>query len=215
MVIDEVRRAHLSFLEAEALLDLAEAAVSQEKQSIGGMFVELGCARGGSAVVLASAKDRKRPFFIYDTFGLIPAPSEHDGPDVHARYAVIASGNARGGGGQPYYGYRENLLAEVVQTLTSFGLGPGENSIHLVKGVFSDTLRIQTPVALAHFDCDWYESVKTGLGAIEPHLVKGGILVIDDYYTWSGCRRAVDEYFHGRSGEFQFLEKARLHIVRG
>lgn len=213
-VIEEVRRAHLSFLEAEALLDLAEAAASQEKRRIEGMFVELGCALGGSAVVLASAKGRKRPFFIYDTFGLIPPPSERDGPDVHGRYDVIASGKATGGAGQTYYGYRENLLTGVVDTFARFGLPTEEHGIHLVKGLFRDTLRIQEPVALAHFDCDWYESVKAGLEVIEPNLVKGGILVIDDYDTWSGCRRAVDEYFRVRRGEFKFLRKARLHIVR-
>jgi hypothetical protein len=26
-------------------------------------------------------------------------------------------------------------------------------------------------------------------------LVKGGVLIIDDYGHWEGCRKAVDEYF--------------------
>jgi hypothetical protein len=28
-----------------------------------------------------------------------------------------------------------------------------------------------------------------------PKLVKGGILIIDDYGHWEGCKKAVDEYF--------------------
>jgi hypothetical protein len=28
--------------------------------------------------------------------------------------------------------------------------------------------------------------------------VPGGRIVLDDYYKWSGCRAAVDEYFAGR-----------------
>ena len=39
-------------------------------------------------------------------------------------------------------------------------------------------------------------------------------MVIDDYYSWSGClHRAVDDYFRGRS-EYRLLERAKLHVVR-
>jgi hypothetical protein len=27
-----------------------------------------------------------------------------------------------------------------------------------------------------------------------PRLVKGGIIVIDDYGHWQGCKKAIDEY---------------------
>jgi hypothetical protein len=52
-------------------------------------------------------------------------------------------------------------------------------------------------MALAHIDVDWYEPVHVSLERIEPRLSPGGALVIDDYEDWSGCRRAVDEYFSG------------------
>jgi asparagine synthase (glutamine-hydrolysing) len=55
-------------------------------------------------------------------------------------------------------------------------------------------LHVSEPVALAHIDGDWYRSVMTCLRRIEPNLVPGGTLVIDDYRAWSGCKRAVDEY---------------------
>jgi hypothetical protein len=28
-----------------------------------------------------------------------------------------------------------------------------------------------------------------------PRLAPGGVLIIDDYGHWEGCRQAVDEYF--------------------
>ena len=28
-----------------------------------------------------------------------------------------------------------------------------------------------------------------------PKLVKGGVLILDDYGHWEGCKAAVDEYF--------------------
>jgi len=42
----------------------------------------------------------------------------------------------------------------------------------------------------------------------------GGRIALDDYYTWSGCRRAVDEYFADRDG-FTLEHGAKLRIIRG
>ena len=30
-----------------------------------------------------------------------------------------------------------------------------------------------------------------------PRLIKGGVLIVDDYGVWDGARKAVDEYFAG------------------
>ena len=38
-------------------------------------------------------------------------------------------------------------------------------------------------------------------------------IVVDDYYSWSGCQQAVDDYFRDRT-EFRLLERAKLHVVR-
>ena len=79
---------------------------------------------------------------------------------------------------------------------------------------FQDTVHIDQPVALAHIDGDWYESVMTCLQRIEPHLAEGGVMVIDDYDAWSGCRTAVDEYFADKMDRYRFKHQARLHIIR-
>jgi O-methyltransferase len=44
-------------------------------------------------------------------------------------------------------------------------------------------------------DTDWYESTKHELTYFFPKLEINGILIIDDYGHWEGCRKAVDEYF--------------------
>jgi asparagine synthase (glutamine-hydrolysing) len=48
---------------------------------------------------------------------------------------------------------------------------------------------------------------------ISPLLVPGGRLVLDDYYAWSGCRKAVDEYFAERAG-FRVEKRRKVHVVR-
>jgi hypothetical protein len=146
-------------------------------------------------------------------FGMIPPPSEMDGPDVHRRYAAISSGNSKGIHGETYYGYRDDLMTEVIESFSRSGLEIGENNVELIKGLFEDTLVVDEPVALAHLDGDWYASTMTCLTRIAPRLSVGGRIVLDDYDTWSGCRTAVNEYFAGRPG-FRFEHRGRLHIVR-
>lgn len=213
-IAQAVTNKHLSYLGVNALYELAQVAAANEKLNLEGAVVETGCALGGSSIVIAYAKNKKRKFFIYDTFGMIPAPSEQDGEDVHERYKVIQSGEASGLGNEKYYGYVENLYNKVINNLNLFGFDILENNINLVKGLYENSLKIDFPVALAHIDCDWFDSVLLSLQKIEPYLVSGGTLVIDDYYTYSGCRKAVDEYFKDKKNDFKFVKRSRLHIIK-
>jgi hypothetical protein len=213
-IVNAVYDESLTYLEEDALNDLYERVRAVEESNRKGILIEAGCALGGSAIVIASAKSKSREFFVYDVFGLIPEPSEQDGADVHERYNVIKSGKSEGLGEDKYYGYEENLLAKVTGSFRKHLLPVEENNVHLVKGLFQDTLHVDQPVAFAHLDGDWYESVMTCLQRIEPHLIRGGVLVIDDYGDWSGCRKAVDEYFSDKQDRYEFVRKSRLHIVR-
>lgn len=213
--IKKVTEQQLSYLGIGALCDLAWAVIRIEEMRLEGIIIETGCALGGSAITIASAKSKERKFFVYDVFDIVPPPSERDGQDALDRYDVIVSGKAVGPGAKSYYGYEENLYDKVVQLFASFGLEISENNVHLVKGLYADTLKIESPVALAHIDCDWHDSVLTCLHKIEPHLVRNGILIIDDYYTWSGCKAAVDEYFQNKDMDnYKFIKKNRLHIIK-
>ena len=213
-VVRAVRGDALTYLSREALTDLHDRVREAEENGIDGALIEAGCALGGSAIVIAAAKSPDRSLFVYDVFGMIPPPSERDGPDVHARYEVIRSGQSTGIQGAAYYGYEENLLERVRENFERHGFPPAEHSVSLVQGLFQDTIHPDGPVAVAHIDGDWYESVMTCLERIEPHLPVGGVLVIDDYEAWSGCRTAVDEYFADKQDRYAFESHARLHIVR-
>jgi hypothetical protein len=208
-----VRDERLTYLKAEMLEDLAACVLEIEREGVAGLVIEAGTARGGSAIVLAAAKSRERPMKVYDVFGTIPPPTERDGADVHRRYATIAAGEAKGPGGETYYGYRDDLYHEVEDAFARHGVPVGEHNIELVRGLFEDTLQLDEPVSFAHLDGDWYESTMTCLTRIAPLLSTGGRIVLDDYYKWSGCRKAVDEYFGGREG-FRLEHRTKLHVVR-
>lgn len=213
-VISEVRAKRLTYLAPKSLVDLAESVLDAERRGLAGAVVEAGTALGGSAIVLARSKNADRPMWVFDAFDMIPAPTDKDDAESHRRYAAIVSRESAGiSNGDLYYGYRDDLLGEVMQSFAAFGLASDADNVTFVKGYYEETLRVDFPVALAHIDCDWYSSVMVCLREIDPHVVTGGRFVVDDYNSWAGCTAAVDEFFAGRS-DYEFVQKSRLHIVK-
>lgn len=213
-VIKKVRQDKLTYLSESALMDLFLATQEVSSNNQEGLIIEAGCALGGSALVIASGKNREQEFLIFDTFEMIPPPSTDDGEDSQNRWEEISSGNSKGLFGDTYYGYMDKLIEKVEDNFSRYGFPVKDNNIKLIKGLFEDTMAINKPVAMAHLDCDWYESVMTCLKEIEPNLVQGGILVIDDYEDWSGCKKAIDEYFADKKDQYVFKQISRLHIIK-
>ena len=54
---------------------------------------------------------------------------------------------------------------------------------------------IPDKIAILRLDTDWYESSKYELEQMYDNVVKGGVIIFDDYYHWDGQRRATDDYF--------------------
>lgn len=213
--IRDVKREKLTYLSFHELLNLTGIAQSIQKQNTPGVFIEAGCALGGSAITLAASKPHDRPFYIYDTFEMIPPPTDADGEDAKRRYQIITSHQSTGIDKSTYYGYVQNLFDVVHDSFTRLGYPPETNSIHLIRGLFENTLTVQEPVALAHLDCDWYDSVMVCLQRIEPNLAIGGTLIIDDYFHWSGSKKAVDEYFTPEKRKnYKFIPSSHLLITR-
>ena len=182
-----------------------------EVRALPGTVIECGVALGGSGILLATLLD-DREFDGYDVFGRIPAPGADDPPEAHERYSVIASGASAGLGGQTYYGYVEGLFDKVVGSFSDFGVAVGDR-VRLHRGLFEDTLNPQSPISLAHIDCDWYEPVALCLRRITPHLVPGALVVMDDYSDYGGARRATDEHVASTAG-FTVLRDAGHRVLR-
>lgn len=207
------RKDHLTYLSPDNLAVLAGVVVEADLAQRPGLIIEAGTALGGSAIVMASAKAPGRRMKVYDVFGMIPPPTDKDGADVHARYEAIQRGESRGLRGETYYGYRDDVLGEVTASFARLGVPVEDNDVDLVRGLFQDTIDLDEPVAFAHLDGDWYESTMTCLERIAPLLSPGGRIVLDDYFAWSGCTTAVDEYFANRPG-YRLERRARMHVVR-
>jgi asparagine synthase (glutamine-hydrolysing) len=202
-----VRTERLTYLVPEKLLFLEQAMRRAQSDKVPGDFLEFGVALGGGSIVIATeAKAQGRRFAGFDVFATIPAPtSEKDDEKSKARYAIIAEGKSKGIGGDKYYGYRPDLYGDVVRSFKAHGLVVDDDKIRLVKGLFDQTWPSSASerIAFAHLDCDWYDPVRYCLGAVADRLSTGGVMMLDDYYAYGGCRTATDE-FRAERRDFRF-----------
>jgi hypothetical protein len=210
-----VRNDKLTYVGVKKLENLCWAALATREKGVVGDYIEAGVALGGTAILLAALKPAASSLVLYDVFGLIPPPGPVDGQDAHQRYAVIASGESSGIGGDKYYGYTNDLEDVVKGNLAKYGFTEKGNDIRLVKGLISETLEPEGPVALAHIDCDWYESVKVCIDRIYPKLAVNGMMVFDDYQSYSGCRKAVDEFVSTEPSASVVFAAKSVAIQRG
>lgn len=212
-LIAQLRRSKLTYLSTRRLANLARLCQTLEMTGVPGAFLEAGCALGGSSILIARMKARERPFRIYDVFGMIPAPGSDDPDDVHARYAVIASGQSTGIAGDTYYGYEVDLMRKVRGNLRHFGIPLEDSSVQLIQGLVQDTLLIEGPVAFAHIDVDWHDPVRVCLERIYPRLSPGGVMVLDDYHCWGGCKLAADRFLADYAGSYRVDDLAGHRLI--
>lgn len=207
-VLDE----KLTYLALDRMRSLTDEMARVEREGIPGDLVEFGVALGGSSIVLASLRGKRR-FAGYDVFSRIPEPSLNDGSDAHTRFKVIASGQSQGLGGDAYYGYQDNLYDRVKASFGKFGLTVDQQAIALRKGLFEETFAPAPDerFALIHIDCDWHDPVHFCLTRAAPHLSKGGAILVDDYNDYEGCRVAVDKVLAADAS--LALERTRPHAV--
>lgn len=192
----EVRRRRLTYLSDAKFLSLRDAIREVKRGNVPGDFAEFGIALGGSAIYLASELDDGRRLHGYDVFGMIPPPGERDDEKSKERYEVIRSGRSEGLGGDVYYGYQDGLYGRVCETFRTFGYPVDGSRIALHPGLFEETVGFGADdrLALAHIDCDWHDPVMLCLERTAPVLSRGGMMILDDYNDYGGCRRATDAF---------------------
>jgi hypothetical protein len=188
--------AELTMTSPERILALCNAVQYLVRNNIDGDFVECGVWRGGSMAAVAKTlmQDHatERRLWMYDTFEGMSPPTEMDvdflGQTAQHLMDVQDSADASSV-------WCCSPLEQVKLTMSQTGY-PLEQ-VHFVEGKVEQTLQLHAPdrIALLRLDTDWYESTRCELEHLFPRLFPGGVLIIDDYGHWDGCRRAVDEYF--------------------
>ncbi len=164
---------------------------------IEGDFVECGVWKGGSAMLIAKLLSlhnvKNRKIFLYDTFEGMSEPTEFD-KDYAGEKATSLLQQSSIENQASVWCY--SSFDEVKDNMLKTGLESSQ--IIMVKGKVEDTIPAEVPtnkIALLRLDTDWYESTAHELLHLYPLLNIHGVLIIDDYGHWQGCRQAVDEYF--------------------
>ncbi len=190
-----------SITSPERLVAVADAVEHVVRAGVPGAFVECGVWRGGSVLAMVLTLQRlgvdDRDLYLFDTFEGMTEPGEAD-VSRFDEPALATWRRARDAGRTAWeWFFRPELFSlEHVQELLRATGYPSER-LHFVVGMVEDTVPDRAPdeVALLRLDTDWYESTRHELEHLYPRLVPGGVLIVDDYGHWEGCRRAVDEYF--------------------
>ena len=183
----------------ERILAFCDAVQYVSKHNIAGDIVECGVWKGGStaaaARTLMNLNQTSRTLWMYDTYDGMSAPSAND-VDLRGQCADELMANDQADSAEsPDSIWCRCSLETVQQTMAQTGYP--EPNIRYVKGKVEDTLPEVSPdkISILRLDTDWYESTRCELEVLFPKLAVGGVLIIDDYGHWQGCRKAVDEYF--------------------
>lgn len=160
-----------------------------------GDLVEAGVWRGGSMMAVALTLLERgiddRDLYLFDTYEGMPRP---DGVDVFHTGESAEETFQKHRISDRSSAWCRAQLEEVKQNLSSTGYP--SSRLHYIKGMVEETIPSRAPetIALLRLDTDWYASVRHSLHHLYPRLVPGGVLIIDDYGSWEGARKAVDEY---------------------
>lgn len=177
-------------------------------QDLPGHIVECGVFRGASLFSFAkfleifNSGDRARKVYGFDNFTGFEGLHEKDGK-------VDLNVGKTDGGWAP--GVKYDDLKEHVAIFQQDCYVPRSQRMFLEPGDLSKTapkFMKDNPglrISLLHLDVDVYEPTLAALEAFYPVVVKGGLVVIDEFAhtTWAGETSAVEDYFKDKMPKIQ------------
>lgn len=155
------------------------------KDKIPGDILETGVWRGGACLfmkaVLNHLGDTSKTIWLADSFQGLPKP----------KFAVDQK--------QKSYDLADCdfLKVSVEQVQANFErFGLMDDRVKFLKGWFCDTLPTAPirQLAILRMDGDLYESTNDALQAMYHRVAPGGFVIVDDYASWKGCRKAIDDF---------------------
>ncbi len=185
-----------------------------------GVIIDLGVYCGASTFTWAKLceifcpTDARKVVYGFDTFEGFPALSKEDGLE-DIEQDVKAGGYCGGVSAE-----RDLCLAQ--QAMNHDRHLRHLNRIEFIKGNVIDTIPQFVAskgnglkIALLNLDLDLYEPTKVALEYLTPHMVEGGVIILDEYAvdTFGGESKAVDEYFQKKFGKKRRLLENFLGIV--
>ena len=199
------------FLTLENILDYLVS------NKIDGEIVECGVFKGANCRFICDYlktngfEDKK--IYLYDTFeGMPTASSEDININSKKNYNEYLDNNSKSSSLKNFYRYENINNVEKNLLSTKYD----KNKIFFIKGLVEETIpkKIPEKICLLILDTDYYKSTKHELNHLYPLLIRGGVLIIDDYGTWAGVKKAVDEYFIDNKNLRYFIDHKTLVFIK-
>ena len=174
--------------------------LASQAAKLKGDFLEVGVWRGGSSEVIQTAlrgNNKQSKFYIADTFqGVVKAGSSKDTSYQGGEHA-------------------DATIRDLEELFTKLN----EHKPEVLVGIFPDDHKelVVENLAFVHSDVDAYESTKGVVEWCLPKMVKGGVIVFDDYgfIDCTGVTRYVNEIVSDSliSKQFLFVHNLNGHAI--
>ena len=169
---------------------LAHYEIYKKIASLPGHVVECGVYKGASMIRWATFRDVTESTFSrkiigFDAFGPFPTSSLKNEDDVTFTEKFEAAGG-------------DGITLDEARAV--FRHKNMNENVDFIQGDVHQTIprwleeNTQGRIALLHLDMDVYEPTKVALEHLWSRVVRGGVVVIDDYNAVGGATQAVDEF---------------------
>jgi hypothetical protein len=181
----------------KAMHNAFESVELVESAAVPGALVECGVARGGCSAMMGAANlvlkgsAEERVKWLFDSYEGLPKPTDEDFVEgqVGDLITPLDEGDCVG------------TYEEVASLMIREGFS--QERVCMIKGWFQDTIAGVSEeiglIAVLRLDGDWYESTRLPLDLLYDQVSPGGVVIIDDYGTCFGSRKAVNEIFEEKS----------------
>jgi len=196
-ITQEIQHAYENKKELESYINESKLgfllSIMEKTKNLEGDIIELGTYKGGTTVLLAKhllKNNISKKIYTCDTFSGFPYADRFSAENV-----LQSSGNSA----KKADLFKDTSLEYVKTKFEKFEVS---KKIIIVQGLFESTLPTLTnhKFSLVMVDSDLYDSSKVAIEQIFPKMVKGGIMVFDDYDEenkdspkW-GQTKAVDDF---------------------
>ena len=163
-----------------------------------GVYVECGVAAGAQIIAMAVGAPDKT-IYAFDSFQGIPLPSNMDAQMPGIRNLSLWEQKALPPPGkQALESSGATVVSEEDFMMHITKSGIGTNNIYPVKGWFEEVIPLYARdvihnIAILRLDGDLYNSTYVCLKHLYPKVIKGGLVIVDDYKLL-GCKQAVVDY---------------------
>lgn len=149
--------------------------------------IECGCANGGSLILMRKYLPKAK-IYGFDSWDKMPDLTIEDEHELRAIKKNFINKNTK------LIGKTFGNIESVRNNFTKLNISM--NNVFLIKGYFDNTftkknLKNINNIAILRLDVDWYKATLQCLETFYDKVIDGGVIIIDDFYAYKGCRKAV------------------------